>query len=140
MHAADAAGRKDLDARHVGNNHGRCDGRCTVLASGAQNGQIAAGGLGDCSALLAEVLDLLGGQAGLQAAADDGDGSGHCAVFADDAFDLQSGLNVLRIGHTVGNDGRFERDNGLALCDGLCDLGLHVKIFIQHDENSFITL
>ena len=97
----------------------------TVVAPsfrGAQNSQIAAGGLGDGGALLAEVLNLLCGQTGLQTAADDGDGRGDGAVLADDALDLQSGLHILRIGHAVGDDGGLQSDDGLTGGNGLGDL------------------
>ena len=47
MHAADAAGGEHLDAGHVGDDHRGGDGRCAVFAAGAQDSQIAAGGLGD---------------------------------------------------------------------------------------------
>ena len=107
-----------------------------VFAAGAQDSQIAAGGLGDGGALLAEVLDLLCGQTGLQTAADDGDGRGDGAVLADDALDLQGGLHILRIGHAVGDDGGLQSDDGLTGGNGLGDLGLYVKKLVElHDKD-----
>ena len=136
MHAADAAGGEHLDAGHVGDDHRGGDGRCAVFAAGAQDSQIAAGGLGDGGALLAEVLDLLFGQTGLQTAADDGDGRGDGAVLTDDALDLQGGLHILRIGHAVGDDGGFQSDDGLTGGNGLGDLGLYVKKLVElHDKD-----
>ena len=131
VYAADAAGGEDLDARHVGDHHGGGHGGGAVLATGAQNGQVTAGGLGDGVALLAEVFDLLGGQAGLQTAADDGDGRGDRARVADDLLDLEGGLHVLRVGHAVGNDGGFERHDGLTGGKGLSNLGGDIQILVH---------
>ena len=69
--------------------------------------------LGHLLTLLAQVLDLLGAQAGLQAAAQDGDGRGHRAVVPDDLLHLQSGLYVLGIGHAVGDDGGLQSHHRL---------------------------
>ena len=44
---------------------------------------------------------------------------GDRAAFADDALDLEGSLHVLGIGHAVGNDGGFERHDGLAGGKGL---------------------
>ena len=131
MHTADAAGGKNLDTGHMGNDHGGGNGGCAVLAPGAQHSQIAAGCLVDCLTLLAEVLNLLGGKAGLQAAADDGNGGRNSTLLPDDGFHSQRGLHVLRIGHTVGNDGGFQCHNGLALCDGSGDFGIDVQILVH---------
>ena len=92
-------------------------------------------------ALLAEVFDLLGGQAGLQAAADDGDGSGHSAVVTDDLLHLQSGLHVLGVGHTVGDDGGFQSHNGLPGGNGLGNFGFYVQILVDvHRDNDLSEL
>ena len=131
MHAADAAGGEDLDARHVGDHHGGGHGGGAVSPLGDQHSQVPAGSLGHGLALLAQVLDLVLGQAGLQAAAQNGDGGGDCAVGTDDLLDLEGSLHVLGVGHPVGDDGGFQRHDGLALGQGLGNFGIHVKILIQ---------
>ena len=133
MHAADAAGGKHADARHVGDHHRGGDGAGAVPALRDEHGQVAAGRLGDARAGLAEVVDLLTGQARLQASADDGDGRGDRARLADDALDLEGGLHVLGIGHTVGNDGGLKRDDGLAGVQRFLYFGGNVKITV-HSE------
>ena len=105
-----------------------------VHALGYQHGQIPAAGLGHGVAGLAQVVDFVCGQARLQAAADDGDGGGHSAAGADDLLHLQGRLLILRIGHTVGDDGAFQGHNGLALVQGLLYLGCNVQITVQHNE------
>ena len=62
---------------------------------------------------------------------DDGDGRGDRAAFADDALDLEGGLHVLGIGHAVGNDGGFERHDGLTGFERLGDLGGDVQILVH---------
>ena len=131
MHAADAAGGEHADARHVGDHHRGGDGARAVLALRDEHGQVAAGSLRDARAGLAEVVDLFLGKARLQPSADDGDGRGHGARVADDALDLEGGLHVLRVGHTVGNDGGFERHDGLAGGKRLGDLGGNIEIFVH---------
>ena len=81
----------------------------------------------------AEVVDLFLGKTGLEAATDDGDGRGDRAAFADDALDLEGGLHVLGIGHTVGDDGGLQRDDGLAGVQRFLYFGGNVKITV-HSE------
>ena len=131
MHAADAAGGEHLNACHVSDDHGGGDGGGTVLALGHQNGQVAAAGLGDGRAGLAQIVDLSLGQTGLQTAADDGDGGGHRAVFADDLLHVQRGLHILRVGHTVRDDGGLQRHHGAALVQSLLHFGSNVQILIE---------
>ena len=80
------------------------------------------------------ILSTLGGQTGLQTALDDGDGGRHSAVFTDELLHVHSGLHILRIGHTVGDDGALQRHHGLALLQSLFDLSGNVQITIQHDS------
>ena len=139
MHAADAAGGKDLNARHVGDHHRRGDGGRTVRAARADDRQVTARDLGDLAPALAEVGDLLLGQAGLQAAAEDGDGGGHCAVVAQGLLDEQRRLHIFRIGHAVGDDRALERDDRAAVCERLLHLGCDVQIFVQiHIKNLLV--
>ena len=131
VYAADAAGGKDLDAGHGGDHHRRGDGRRAVHALGDEDSQIAAAGLGHARTGLAQIVDLLGGEARLQTALDDGDGGGHGAVVADDLLHVQRRLHVLGIGHAVGDDGTLQRDNGAALVERLLDLRGDVQITIE---------
>ena len=131
VHAADAASGEHLNACHVSDDHGGGDGGGTVLALGYQNGQVAAAGLGNSGAGLAEIVDLSLGQTGLQTAADDGDGGGHRAVFADDLLHVQRGLHILRVGHTVRDNGGFQSHHGAALVQSLLHFGSNVQVFVQ---------
>ena len=131
VHTADAAGGEHANARHVGDHHRGGDGARAVLALRDEHGQVAAGSLRDARAGAAEVVDLFLGKTGLQAAADDGDGRGDRAGLADDALDLEGGLHVLGIGHAVGNDGGFERHDGLTGGKGLGNLGGDIQILVH---------
>ena len=131
VHAADAAGGEHADARHVGDHHRGGDGASAVLALRDEHRQVAAGSLRDARAGAAEVVDLILGKARLEAAADDGDGRGHGARLTDDALDLERGLHVLGIGHAVGNDGGFERHDGLTGGKGLGNLGGDIQILVH---------
>ena len=138
MHAADAAGGENLDARHVGDHHGGGDGGGAVLTPGAQDGDVPAGGLGNGLSLLAEVLDFRSRQTGLQPPADDGDGGGYRAVLPDDLLHVQSSLYVLGVGHTVGDDGGFQRYHRLARGNGGGDFGVDIQILVHvHMCHSF---
>ena len=132
MYAADAAGGKNIDARHVGDYHGGGDGGSAVRSASDECGQIAAAGLGDAAAGLAEVLDLLMAQTSLEAAADDGDGCGDCAVVTDGLLDKERGLNVLGIGHAVGDDGALKSDDGAAFVQRGLDFGGNVQILVHN--------
>ena len=132
VHAADAAGGKDVNASHVGNDHSGGDGGSAVCSACDERGQIAAAGLGDAAAGLAEVLDLLMAQTCLETAADDGDGRGDCAVIADGLLDEKRGLDVLGIGHAVGDDGALKSDDGAAFIEGGLDFGGNVQILVHN--------
>ena len=123
VHAADAAGGKNADACHVGDHHGGGDGGGTVCLAGDEGCDITAAGLGNISAGLAEIFDLVLGQTRFQSAAYDGDGGGDCTVFTDGLLDEQSGLHIARVGHTVRNDGAFKSNNGLAAVESFRYLG-----------------
>ena len=112
VNAAYAAGGEDLDAGHRGYDHGGGYRGGAVLSPGDEHRQVAAGGLGDRLPLLAEVLYLILAEACLEAAADDGDGRGHCAVVAYGLLHAQGRLHVLRIGHAVGDYGGLEGHYG----------------------------
>ena len=132
MYAADAAGGEDLDTGHGGDHHGGGDGAGAVHSLGHQHGQVTTAGLGHGVAGLAQIVDLVRGEASLQPPADDGDGGRHGAAVTDDLLHLQSSLGILRIGHTVGNNGALQSYNGLTLVQGLLHLGGDVQITVQH--------
>ena len=114
----------------MGDNHGSGDSGGAVPALRHQHGQIPTAGLGHGRAGLAQVVDLLGREAGLQPPADDGDGGGNGTVFADDL------LHVLGIGHAVGDDGGFQCHHGTTLVQGLLHFRGDVEILVQsHDKN-----
>ena len=137
VHAADTAGSEEADARHGGDHHGGGDGGGAGLVGGEVHGHVAAADLA-YAVSLAHDLQLLGRQADLQLAADDGGGGGNGALSADDFLNLVREFNVLRIGHTVAENGGFERDDGLAGSDSLGDLGGDGQIlFDVHSAYSF---
>ena len=131
VYAADAAGGENLDARHVGDDHGGGDSGCAVGLSRDQRGQITAAGFGDASSGFAEVFDLLAAQTCLESAADDGDGGGRRAVRANRLLDQQRCFYVLWIGHAMGDDGAFQRDDGLARLQRGLYFGGNIKMLIH---------
>ena len=46
-------------------------------------------------------------------------------------------IQIVRIWHTVAEDGALQRDNGLILVQCLPDLGQNVEIFFKAVHNSF---
>ena len=132
VYAADAAGGEDLDTGHGSDHHGGGDGAGAVHSLGHQHRQVTTAGLGHSMAGLAQIVDLVRGEASLQPPADDGDGGRHGAAVTDDLLHLQSSLGILRIGHTVGNNGALQSYNGLTLVQGLLHLGGDVQITVQH--------
>ena len=123
VNAADAARGKDLDARHVSDYHRGGDGGSAVGAPCDDGCKVTAACLCDLRSRLAEILDLVGGETRLEAAADYGDGCGDGAVFTDGLFNEQSRFYVFGVGHTVGNYRAFESNDGLALGESLSYFG-----------------
>jgi len=76
---------------------------------------------------LADLLDLRRAQPRLQPPAHDGDGGRHGAGGAHLGFHRQGGLHVLRPGHAMADDGRFQRHHGGASGQGGSHLGMDVK-------------
>ena len=52
-------------------------------------------------------------------------------MLSDNALHFQSGLHILGIGHTVGNNGGFQCNNRLSCCQGFCHFGLDVQILVK---------
>ena len=128
---ADPAGGKYFDAGHVRNDHGRGYGRGTVFPPCAEHSQIAAGGLGNGAAFFAEIFDLLGRKTGLQSAADHGNGGRDGAVIPNDLFDFEGRFNILRIRHTMRDDGAFQGNNRLPGADRFSDFGKNIQIRVH---------
>jgi len=91
--------------RHCGDDHRGRDRRSAVCFAGNEHRQVASRGLDHRLPFPAEVLYLLGRTAGFELSADDRDGSRYGAVFADRLLHAQCRLHVLRIGHTMTDDG-----------------------------------
>ncbi len=109
--AADASRCHDLDADHVGDQNRARDGRRAVFLFGDDVGQIAARALVAGFSVFSKELELLVGEADVDSACDDGDRGGNRAVSTDDVLEVAGALDVLGIRHSVGDDGRFERDD-----------------------------
>ncbi len=111
MHAADAAGGEDFDAREPGDKHRRRDRRARRALARRDQRQIAPRGLHHAAAELAEPLDLLARKAHSQAPVDDRDRRGNGPHLAHRLLDGSRRLDVARVGHAMRDDRRFERDD-----------------------------
>lgn len=110
MDAAEPAGRKDADARQVRDDRGRRAGWSRRPAPrGDGRAHVPPGELADREAGLAHIGDLIAVHADDDLPVDDADGRGDDALFPDDPVHLEGGLDVLRVGHAVGDDGAFQR-------------------------------
>ena len=118
-------------------HHRGGDGRRTGLAGSQIDGHVTAADLADALGL-AHDEQLVGVQADLQLAADDGGRRRDRALGTDDLFDLMGKLHVLRIGHAVAENGGLQRDDGLAGGDGFLNFRGNRQIIFQiHMNNSF---
>ena len=111
VNPADTAGGEHFDARHGGDDHGGGDGGGAVLTPCHDRRQVAAAGLLNAQACLAQVLDLLLLKARAELAADDRDGGRFGPVLTGDPLTVQRGLDVLRVRHAMADDGAFQRDD-----------------------------
>ena len=85
--------------------------------------QVAARNLRDLAAGFAQILDLFGGQACLESAADDRDRCRNRAVFAYRFLNEHSCFHVFGIRHAVGNNRALKCYDGLAVCQCLLNFG-----------------
>ena len=122
MHAADATGGEDFDARKIGGDHGGGDGGGTCPARGDADGHIGARQFGHVLGL-GQIAQLVIVQTDVQRAADHGDGGGNGPCVADVLFDLPRHFEVLRIGHAMGDDGAFQGHDWRGVFAGLGHLG-----------------
>ena len=114
MDAADAAGGEDFDSRQLRHEHCRGDRRSRRALARRDQGQIAPRGLDDAAGELAEALDLAVVEADLQRAVDNCDRRRNRAHRPHRLLDRARGFDILRIGHAMGDDGRFQSDQRLA--------------------------
>ena len=120
MHAADAPGDEHADARELGRDHGPGHGGGADGSRGQHVGQIAPAHLRHLLRR-AELFQFVRGQPHVDPALEDGDGGGHRAFPADQGLHVPRGLDVLRIGHAVGDDGGFQGHEGASLVHGFDD-------------------
>ena len=104
-----------MNAGEGGDLHGGGDGSTGNGTLHQKRTHIAPAGLGRLAAFEGEALEVFARHADAEAAIHDGDGRGDCAMLADDGFDVVGHLQILRIGHAMGDDGGFERHDRLAL-------------------------
>ena len=137
MHTANTAGGEESDACHGGDEHGGCNGGRAGHAGCQIHSHVTAADLADALSL-AHDEQFFGVQANLQLAAHDRGRCGNSALCTDDLFDLVRKLHVLRIRHTVAQNGGFQCDDRLARVDGLLNFRGNRQIILQiHMNNSF---
>jgi hypothetical protein len=110
MHAADAACGEDFDAARPA-KHRRCDRRARRAFAGGDQRQISPRGLHDAARELAEPVDLLIVEADSEATFDDRDRRRNSAHLARRVLDGKRGFDIARVGHAMGDDRRFKRDD-----------------------------
>ena len=130
MHAADAAGRKDVNARHVRQNHRCGDGGRAGQLLRDDDRQIAAAHL-QHALRFAHANQLSLSQAALETAVDDRHRRGNRALLADDLLHLAGEAQVLRIRHAVAENGALQRDDRLAGANGFLNFRGNVHVGFQ---------
>ena len=114
MDAADTARGEDVDARQVGADHCRGNGGGARAASRDRQRKIGARefhyALG-----LGQFHKRIVFQADADLSLDNGDGCGHGSCAPNIVLDAARGFDVLRPGHTMGNDGALQRDERAAV-------------------------
>ena len=126
MDAADAARGEDFDARQLGEEHRRRNRGAGRAAPRGDRGEIPPRGFHHAARKLAEAFDLPGFEADAEPPVDDGDGRRRGAEGAHRILDHARRLDIARIGHAVGDDGRFERDDGPSARPRLGDFGREI--------------
>ena len=130
MDTADAAGGKYVDPGKRRTHHGGGDGGGAGFSGRKVGGEIAAGDLADIFTA-AHQLQLLFGETDLDLSADERHGSGIGAARSDLLLDLSGKGEIFGVGHTVAENGAFQRYDRLAVFDGFLQLGTNVEIFFQ---------
>ena len=122
MHAADAAGGEDFDARKIGGDHGGGDSGGACAARRDADGHVSARKFRHVFGLR-QIAKLVVVQTDVQRATDHGDGCRHGLGIADVLLNLPRHFEVLRIGHAMGDDGAFQRHDRCAAFAGLGHFG-----------------
>jgi hypothetical protein len=121
VHATEAAGREDADARGGGQQGGARDRRRPAEAECRRDRQVADAELGQVW-VGAHPVDLVGRQPHVRNAVEDGDGGRHRPAGADGGLDLVGGVAVVRSREAVREQGALERDDRPAGVQGVGDL------------------
>ena len=122
MHAANAARCEHINARKVRCNHGGRNG-CGPCAPRCDAGRnIGARQFGHIGGL-AKVFQLVVVQTNVQRPLDHRDGRWHRAVFAHLSLDQTRGFDVLGVGHAVGDNRAFKRNQRSAVFHRVADFG-----------------
>ena len=114
VHAADAAGDEDLDAREVRADHRSGHRGRAECAAGQRRGQVAPAELERRRTGTRQAFQLIVGQPDADAPVHHRNGGRLRALGADQGFHLARGLQVLGKGHAVRDDGRLQRHDGTA--------------------------
>lgn len=109
--SADSAGGEEADAGAVGGEHRPGNGGAAAFPLQDGGGKVAAADFADVC-LAGQAFQFGVAQAEADFSVQDGDGGRLSAVLAHDALHLAGELQVLRAGQAVGDDGRFEGNNG----------------------------
>jgi hypothetical protein len=128
VHTANAARGKEPDAGQCRHDHGRGHRGGAGAAFGDCNGQVAPAELGHGRAAAAQRFDLRLRQAGLQPPVNHRHGGRHGAVAQHLGLHAQRGLDVLRPGHAVRDDGGFQRHHGRAAAQRGGHVGVQVEV------------
>ncbi len=119
MHAADAAGRKDLDAGTGSGDHRGSYRRGTGAPLGDREGEIGARDFHHVL-FLREFLELFRLQADMQDAVNDGNRCRNGTLLTDNRLDTARHFDIAGVGHAVSDDRQFKRHQRRAalLCSG----------------------
>ena len=117
---------EDVDAGQAGADHRRRDGGRPVAAGRDREGQVGAAQL-HYAGRPAEPLERVGVEPDPYAAAEDDDRGRNGTASPHEVLDRAGRLDVGRVGHAVGDDGRFERHDAHPACQRVGDLRRQVE-------------
>ena len=122
VHAADAAGRKDVDTGKMCADHGGGDRRRAGATGCVAGGKVGARQFRD-PFRLGKGFELVRFKSDVQTSRNDRNGRGRDIHLPQIVFDLSCDFEILREGHAMGDDGAFQRDNGAAARFGCGNFG-----------------
>eukprot|EP00962_Isochrysis_galbana_P021416 scaffold6319_cov107-Isochrysis_galbana.AAC.9 len=129
VHATHTARHEDVDLGAVGEQHRGRDGGRAVASAGNHGSKVAARALGNSSgAQLRQPLELRRCQPNQAHAIEHGDGGRQGASVTDHLLYFPSGAEIVRIGHAVCDDRRFERHDRTARRN----CGSHLRMEPKH--------